>query len=43
MVLMEGVMVLDGLSRAANVLISEWRVCEGWGINVITSSCVVVT
>ena len=38
---MEGVMVVDGLSRADKALIAGWRSLRGWGMIVSTPSCVV--
>ena len=43
MALMEGFMVVDGLERAANALLSVYRSCGVWGMTVSTPSCVVVT
>ena len=41
--LMEVVMGVDGLERAAKGLIEGWRFCGGWGMTVLSLSCVVVT
>ena len=43
MALMEVVMVVDGLSRAAKPFIAGSRYFVGWGITVSTPSCIVVT
>ena len=43
MKLTEGVMVVDGLKRAANKLIAGWRYFVGEEITVSTSSCIVAS
>ena len=41
--MMEAVMVVDGLTRAAKTSLAEWRYCGGCVITVSTPSYVVVT
>ena len=43
MELMEGVIVVDGLTKAANPLISGWRLYGGEGLVFLIPLCVVVT
>ena len=41
--LMEGVMVVYVLERAAKALLAGWRYCRGWGKTVTNFSFVVAT
>ena len=43
MALMDGVMLVYGLSRPAKALIAGWRYCGGWGMTISTPYCVVLT